>query len=105
MRAHLLIVASLLATGCDLTSDPIIPTQSGRPVYQGPPSATIGDAEVTVTLCLDRFGMRVTSASGAVLLDTFEGETQVKGDDAHAYGALGATYHDTVFNTSLIEGW
>jgi alpha-glucosidase (family GH31 glycosyl hydrolase) len=65
----------------------------------------IGGPEAKVTLRLDRFGMRVESASGAVVLDTFDDAASVPGDDAGGYGALGATYHDTVFVPTLIEGW
>src|SRR5262249_30710928 len=78
---------------------------AGRPVYEGPATATIGSADVTITLRLDHFGMRVSNASGAVLLDTFDGNSTVKGDDAHAYGGLGATYHDTQVTKTIVEGF
>jgi hypothetical protein len=78
---------------------------AARPGYTGPTTATLGSADVTVTLRLDRFGMRVANASGRVMLDTFDGDSTVAGDDVHAYGALGATYHDTLLLPSLIEGW
>ncbi len=39
------------------------------------------------------------------MLDTFDDDSMVTGDDAQAYGALGATYHDTFIKPPLIEGW
>lgn len=92
----------LLASGCGSSE---VTNPLGRPVYSGPATATLGSGAAQVTLRLDRFGMRVQNAAGTVLLDTFDGDSKVAGDDAHAYGALGATYHDTEFVMSLIEGW
>src|SRR5262249_45926185 len=103
MRACIAALPLLfLAGGCSL---PEAGSPLGRPVYSGPAIATLGSADVTVTLRLDRFGMRVRNASGSVLLDTFDGDSTVAGDDAHAYGALGATYHQTQFTPTIIEGW
>src|SRR5207248_2007012 len=62
-------------------------------------------ADVTVRLRLDRFGMRVENAAGKALLDTFDDDSMVTGDDALAYGALGATYHDTFIKPPIVEGW
>jgi alpha-glucosidase (family GH31 glycosyl hydrolase) len=104
MRApSLALPLLLLAGGCSAseTSNPL----SRRATYAGPPTATIRSPEATVTLRLDRFGMRIESPSGKVLLETLDGDAHVPGDDAHAYGALGATYHDTSFLPSLVEGW
>src|SRR6185437_9197344 len=52
---------------------------TGRPVYTGPALATLGSAEVKITLRLDRFGMQVANAAGDVLLDTFDGASKVSG--------------------------
>jgi len=108
MRLALLSVPLLLASGCYLPPDPP-ETESAPPptraVYDGPTPLVIGGGAATVTLRLDRFGMSVTNASGVVVLDTLDGDANVAGDDAHAYGALGATYHDTVFTPIIVEGW
>jgi alpha-glucosidase (family GH31 glycosyl hydrolase) len=111
MRALLLSVPIVLLTGCYLPPDQQPGTGTGgapapsRAVYDGPTPVTIGGGAATVTLRLDRFGMSVTNAAGAVVLDTLDDDAKVEGDDAHAYGALGATYHDTVFKPSIVEGW
>ena len=108
MRASiaLLPLSLVVLSGC-ASSEALTPLGRpvGRSVYTGPAAVTIGDADVSVRLRLDRFGMQVTNAAGSVLLDTFDGDRAVAGDDARAYGALGATYHDTTFLPSLIEGW
>ena len=98
-------VASL--TGCHTATTTPAP-DAGRAVYTGPATATIGDADAKVVLRLDHFGMRVENAAGTALLDSFDGDSsnaRVTGDDVHAYGALGATYHDTQFTAVVIEGW
>jgi alpha-glucosidase (family GH31 glycosyl hydrolase) len=104
-RSAIALLFPLLSSACALTPETVPSKPSGRGVYQGPPTQTIGNAGVKVILRLNRFGMRVENASGTALLDTFDGDSQVAGDDAHAYGALGATYHDTVFVPTIIEGW
>jgi alpha-glucosidase (family GH31 glycosyl hydrolase) len=101
----------LLAGGCSVEegpADPLStppPAPTTRPVYQGPPTATIGGSEARVVLRLDRFGMRVEDAMGNALLDTFDGDSKVEGDTARAYGALGATYTATQFKIVLVQGW
>jgi alpha-glucosidase (family GH31 glycosyl hydrolase) len=112
MRASVFVSAVPLlvaVAGCfgppDLEPVPPPEPPPPRATYTGPAEASIGSADVTVKLRLDRFGMRVESASGKVMLDTFDDDSMVTGDDALAYGALGATYHDTFIKPPLIEGW
>jgi sulfoquinovosidase len=104
MRAPIPLLFALISpvalAACDLPGG-----APGRATYDGAPSATLTGAEATVELRLDRFGMKITNASGATLLDTGGGDSTVMGDDAHAYGALGATHHDTTFTISIVEGW
>ncbi len=103
MRAYLAALPLLLVTtGCSVTESV---NPAGRAVYQGPPTASIGSTDAKVTLRLDHFGMRVENAAGSALLDTFDGGSTVAGDDAHAYGAFGATYHATTFTPQLIQGY
>jgi alpha-glucosidase (family GH31 glycosyl hydrolase) len=102
MRSLLALPVLLAASGCG-SSELLQP--AGRPVHAGPATATLASAEARVILRLDRFGLRVEDAAGDVLLDSFDGDSTVAGDDVHAYGALGATYHDTTVLPAIIEGW
>ena len=108
----------LLLAGCGLSPETHHTTTSGsassasgtgagggRATYDGPSPLTITNDDVVVTLRLDRFGMRIANKAGQVLLDTFDDDSKVAGDDVKAYGALGATHRDTQFNVSVIEGW
>ncbi len=70
-----------------------------------PSGATLDDGAVKVELRFDRFGMRVSNAAGQVLLDTFDDDSTVAGDEVQAYGALGGTHHTTDFKISIVEGW
>ncbi len=97
-----LLPFSLLAAGCDLRS---LEEHAGRPTYAGPSTVVLRSAEATVTLRLDRFGMRIDAASGATVLDTEDADPGIPGDASRAYGAIGATHHETTFMTSVVEGW
>src|SRR3954471_6457418 len=95
----------LALPGCGVDEAPPNPLSRGRATYAGQATATLADAEASVDLRLDRFGMRIKDAKGAVLLDTVDDDPNVAGDDARAYGALGATHHETTFKISIVEGW
>ena len=78
---------------------------TARPRWGGDKTATLGGGPARVTLRLDPFGLTITNAKGDALLDTIDSDPKIPGDSAHAYGALGATHHETQFQSSLIEGW
>ena len=114
MRRSLAVLPLVLAAaGCSVDETlsplphpmPMGAPDSGRAVYQGPATVSIGSADARVTLHLDRFGMRIETPSGNTLLQTFDAASTVAGDTVKAYGALGATYHDVQFAFELIAGW
>jgi alpha-glucosidase (family GH31 glycosyl hydrolase) len=110
MRTLALLLVALFASACSVTeaTNPIgsKPDAGGRAVYQGPTTQTIGDADAKVILRLDRFGMRIENTSGVALLDTFDGDSQVKADTPHAYGALGATFRQVTLEPAGASwGW
>ena len=110
-RSPVLVPVALFLGACSATeaTNPL-GGDAGHPVvdaggYQGPSTATIGDTDAKVVLRLEPFGMRIENAAGTVLIDTFDGDSKVAGDDAHAYGALGATYHEPPSAPRAQYGW
>src|SRR5690349_15129491 len=73
--------------------------------YTGLESAVLVTAEARVILSLRRFRMQVTTPTGAVLLDTLTTDPSVPGDEAHAYGAIGATHEALAPRASILEGF
>src|SRR5262249_21341381 len=94
--APLLVV--LFACGTDETVNPV--------ASSSPSSVVLKSKDASLELRLgDGFGMTLRDAKGKTLLDTVDATPIVAGDDAKAYGALGATTHATVFKPAVIEGW
>ena len=100
-RATPALLVLLGLSACDLPGD----GGGGQTPTPLSGTATLDNGVVKVELRLDRFGMKVSRASGEVLLDTFDADSSVAGDEAHAYGPLGGTHHTTDFKISIVEGW
>ena len=99
MRRALLGLLPLLLHACTTEHIPAPQPPTGSP--------TIGGAQARVSFRLDPvngFGLRVLDRKGTTLLDTMQDrDPHVAGGDA--YATIGATHHDTQFQTTLIEGW
>jgi len=91
----------LLHPGCDST-ERITPTRRAR--YDGPKTMTFGGPEAVVRLELDRFRMSIASPKETIL-ETIVDDPKIESDASGAYGAVGATHHETSYKATIIEGW
>src|SRR5258708_8837848 len=90
--------ASFLLLSCG--SETVPAPARGR--IHGDPIVLDGGA-ARVEIRLDPFGVTLSNASGKSVLQTIADSTHVAGHDAHAYGALGATHHESQFESTVIR--
>ncbi len=108
LGVFVLLASSQPSCGSDSNPSPLKAGTPPRTRLPTRPPITLGVGEARVQIDLDVFALHVKNARDEVVLDTLLDEKTAALSDpdaTHAYGALGATHRETLFNSAIIEGW